>query len=193
IALVYARALSYRGFTPFTYDFSGWGASGGALRHWELPTQKARDMAAAVDFVSSLSFAGPKVGYLAVCASAQYALRAAGGSTRFFGGSCSALLGGAPAIDHGRLSMTDQKSGSRLNPLGLSRRHVRRSVISNSLPSSFRSSSSVTTGTGNSGCSAALNARRNRRLPERECLSSACKNASRWSPRAREYKTRSTS
>jgi hypothetical protein len=94
-------------------------------------------------------------------------------------GSCSALLGGAPAVDHGRLSMTDQKSGSRLNPLGLSRRQVRRSVISNSLPSSFRSSSSVTTGTGNSGCSAALNARRNNRLPEHECLRSACKNASR--------------
>jgi uncharacterized protein len=39
-------------------------------------------MVAAVDFVSSLSFAGPKVGYLAVCASAQYALRAAAGSAR---------------------------------------------------------------------------------------------------------------
>jgi len=82
MALVYARALAERGFTAFTYDFSGWGASGGALRHWELPTQKARDIAAAVDFVSTLSFAGPKVGYLAVCASAQYALRAAAGSSR---------------------------------------------------------------------------------------------------------------
>jgi uncharacterized protein len=82
MALVYARALAERGFTAFTYDFSGWGGSGGALRHWELPTQKARDIAAAVDFVSSLSFSGPKVGYLAVCASAQYALRAAAGSTR---------------------------------------------------------------------------------------------------------------
>jgi dienelactone hydrolase len=82
MALVYARALAERGFTAFTYDFSGWGASGGALRHWELPTQKARDIAAAVDFVSSLSFADPKVGYLAVCASAQYALRAAAGSAR---------------------------------------------------------------------------------------------------------------
>jgi fermentation-respiration switch protein FrsA (DUF1100 family) len=33
MALVYARALAERGFTAFTYDFSGWGASGGALRH----------------------------------------------------------------------------------------------------------------------------------------------------------------
>jgi len=82
MALVYARALAERGLTAFTFDFSGWGASGGVLRHWELPTQKARDIAAAVDFVSSLTFAGPKVGYLAVCASAQYALRAAAASAR---------------------------------------------------------------------------------------------------------------
>jgi hypothetical protein len=126
----------------------------------------------------------------ALTGGAESPLRAARRLPRCMGSSCSAaaaaaLLGGAPAIDHGRLSMTDQKIGSRLNPLGLSRRQVRRSVISNSLPSSFRSSSSVTTGTGNSGCSAALNTRRNRRLPERECLPSACTNASRWSPRAR--------
>src|SRR5262245_20367736 len=82
MALVYARSLAERGFTAFTYDFSGWGESGGALRHWEMPTQKARDIANAVDFVSSLSFSAPKVGYLAVCASAQYALRAAAGSAR---------------------------------------------------------------------------------------------------------------
>ncbi len=83
MALVYARALAQRGFAALAYDFCGWGASDGALRHWELPTQKVRDMAAAVDFVSSLSFTGPKVGYLAVCASAQYALRAAANSARF--------------------------------------------------------------------------------------------------------------
>lgn len=82
MALGYARALAERGLTAFTFDFSGFGASGGALRHWEMPTQKARDMAAAVDFVSSLSLAGPKIGYLAVCASAQYALRAAAGPAR---------------------------------------------------------------------------------------------------------------
>jgi fermentation-respiration switch protein FrsA (DUF1100 family) len=82
MALVYGRALAERGLTAFIYDFSGWGASGGALRHWELPTQKTRDIAAAVDFVSSLSLSSPNVGYLAVCASAQYALRAAAGSAR---------------------------------------------------------------------------------------------------------------
>jgi uncharacterized protein len=82
MALTYAHALAERGLTAFAFDFSGWGASGGVLRHWELPTQKTRDIAAAVDFVSSLSLAGPKVGYLAVCASAQYALRAAAGAAR---------------------------------------------------------------------------------------------------------------
>ena len=82
MALVYARALAERGFAAFIFDFAGWGASGGALRHWELPVQKARDMNAAVDFVSSLSIAGAKIGYLAVCASAQYALRAAAGPAR---------------------------------------------------------------------------------------------------------------
>jgi uncharacterized protein len=82
MALVYARALAERGITAFIFDFSGWGASGGALRHCELPTQKIRDMAAAVDFVSSLSLSGPKVGYLAVCATAQYALRATVGPAR---------------------------------------------------------------------------------------------------------------
>src|SRR5262245_23748201 len=65
MATVYARALAERGLNAFVFDFAGWGESGGALRHWELPTQKIRDMAAAVDFVSSMSFAGPKVGFVA--------------------------------------------------------------------------------------------------------------------------------
>ena len=82
MAIVYARALAQRGFTAFTFDFSGWGESGGELRNWELPNQKARDITNAVDFVSSLSFSRPKIGYLAVCASAQYALRAAANSAR---------------------------------------------------------------------------------------------------------------
>jgi hypothetical protein len=58
------------------FDFAEWGESGGAVRHLEMPTAKVRDIVQAVEFVSSLSFAGPRVGYLAVCASAQYALRA---------------------------------------------------------------------------------------------------------------------
>lgn len=82
MALVYARALAERGFTTFTFDFSGWGTSGGTLRNWELPNQKARDITNAVDFVSSLSISRSKIGHLAVCASAQYALCAAANSAR---------------------------------------------------------------------------------------------------------------
>jgi fermentation-respiration switch protein FrsA (DUF1100 family) len=76
MASVYARALAERGFTAFVFDFAGWGESQGELRHLEIPVQKARDMAAAVELVSTMSFVGPKIGYLGVCASAQYALRA---------------------------------------------------------------------------------------------------------------------
>lgn len=77
MATTYARALAARGFTTFVFDFAGWGESGGPLRHVEMPTAKARDIAAAVDLVGSLAYVrAERVGYLGVCASAQYALRA---------------------------------------------------------------------------------------------------------------------
>jgi uncharacterized protein len=76
MATTYARALAERGYTTLVYDFAGWGESGGALRHVEMPTAKAHDIGAAVDIARSMSFVGPKIGYLGVCASAQYTLRA---------------------------------------------------------------------------------------------------------------------
>lgn len=73
----YAAALAERGYTAFTLDFAGFGASGGAPRQAEVPTRKAADIAAAARAVATLSFVRPgALGYLAVCASAQYALRA---------------------------------------------------------------------------------------------------------------------
>lgn len=73
----YARELATRGFTVFTFDFAGFGESGGTPRQAEIPARKIRDITAAASFVSNLSFVTPsKVGYLAVCASAQYALAA---------------------------------------------------------------------------------------------------------------------
>jgi dienelactone hydrolase len=73
----YAAALAARGYTAITFDFAGWGQSGGDLRHVELPTRKIADIAAAARFVSTLSFVRPgRVGYLGVCATAQYALAA---------------------------------------------------------------------------------------------------------------------
>ena len=76
MATTWARALAERGLNTFVFDFTGWGESGGESRNLEMPTAKVRDMTQAVEFVSSMSFAGPRVGHLAVCASAQYALRA---------------------------------------------------------------------------------------------------------------------
>jgi uncharacterized protein len=77
MATLYARALAARGYTTFVFDFAGWGESGGALRHVEMPTSKTRDIANAVRFVASNAFVEPSsVAYLGVCASAQYALRA---------------------------------------------------------------------------------------------------------------------
>jgi uncharacterized protein len=77
MADLYAARLAERGYTVFTFDFAGFGASDGTPRQAELPARKIDDMIAATRAVSTLSFVRPgAVGYLAVCASAQYALRA---------------------------------------------------------------------------------------------------------------------
>jgi uncharacterized protein len=77
MADLYAAALARRGFTAVTFDFAGWGQSGGDLRQVELPTRKIADMTAAARYVTTLSYVRPGgVGHLAVCASAQYALTA---------------------------------------------------------------------------------------------------------------------
>ncbi|MGI5131916.1 alpha/beta hydrolase [Pseudonocardia sp. CA-107938] len=73
----YAAELAARGYTAVTFDFAGWGASGGTPRHAELPARKIDDIVAVARAVSTLSFVRPgAIGYLGVCASAQYALRA---------------------------------------------------------------------------------------------------------------------
>lgn len=73
----YAAALAARGHTAVTFDFAGFGASGGTLRQAELPTRKASNLAAVARFVAATSSGPPAV--LAVCASAQYALLAIAG------------------------------------------------------------------------------------------------------------------
>ena len=73
----YALRLAERGITAFTFDFTGFGESAGAPRQLELPARKIGDIAAAADFLSTLSFVqGGAPGHLGVCASAQYALAA---------------------------------------------------------------------------------------------------------------------
>lgn len=74
----YAAALAQRGWDCFTFDYAGFGASGGVLPQAEIPARKVANLAAAVRFASSLSTVRPDaVAVVAVCASAQYALAAA--------------------------------------------------------------------------------------------------------------------
>ncbi|HEY0576127.1 MAG TPA: lysophospholipase [Pseudonocardia sp.] len=73
----YAAALASLGYTAFTFDFTGFGATGGAPRQVEAATRKIADITAVARAVRSLSFVHPGgLGHLAVCASAQYVLRA---------------------------------------------------------------------------------------------------------------------
>jgi uncharacterized protein len=74
---IYALRLAEQGITALTFDFTGFGQSGGAPRQLELPARKIADIGAAADFLSTMSFVrGGGVGHVGVCASAQYALAA---------------------------------------------------------------------------------------------------------------------
>jgi uncharacterized protein len=80
---VYARRLAERGYTAFTFDFSGFGESGGEPRQAEIPDRKIADVVEAADFLSRVSFieAG-NLAHVAICASAQYGLAALARSSR---------------------------------------------------------------------------------------------------------------
>jgi fermentation-respiration switch protein FrsA (DUF1100 family) len=74
---LYATRLAERGYTTFTFDFSGFGESAGEPRQAEIPDRKIADLIAAADFVSTLSLVEPSaLSHLAICASAQYGLAA---------------------------------------------------------------------------------------------------------------------
>jgi fermentation-respiration switch protein FrsA (DUF1100 family) len=77
MATTYGRRLADLGYTAFIFDFSGFGESRGEPRHAEIPARKIADILAAVDFLGTVSFVDPaRIGCLAICASAQYALAA---------------------------------------------------------------------------------------------------------------------
>lgn len=77
MADTYAAALAARGYTAITFDFTGFGQSGGEPRQAELPSRKIADIVAAARYASMLSFIQPgQLGYVGVCASAQYVLGA---------------------------------------------------------------------------------------------------------------------
>ncbi|MBB6096157.1 hypothetical protein HNQ60_005048 [Povalibacter uvarum] len=72
----HAEAFAQRGYTVLTFDFAGFGASGGEMRQTEMPARKVADIAAATQFLQTLSCVRPRIGYVAICASAQYAAAA---------------------------------------------------------------------------------------------------------------------
>jgi uncharacterized protein len=74
---VYALRFAERGYAAFTFDFSGFGQSGGEPRQAEMPHRKIADIIAATEFLSTLSLVEPDtLTHFAVCASSQYGLAA---------------------------------------------------------------------------------------------------------------------
>lgn len=73
---VYASRLAERGFTALTFDFTGFGESGGVPRQLEDPVRKTRDIRAAATWLAALPGIDEVAG-LGVCASAGYQAHAA--------------------------------------------------------------------------------------------------------------------
>jgi uncharacterized protein len=77
MATTYGRRLAESGYTAFVFDFTGFGESQGEPRQAELPARKIADIGAAAAFLGTLAFVDPRrIGGVAICASAQYALAA---------------------------------------------------------------------------------------------------------------------
>jgi uncharacterized protein len=71
----YAAKLAERGVVGLSFDFTRFGASGGEPREVESPGLKARDIGHAVSFLSTHRSVDPdRIGALAICASAGYAV-----------------------------------------------------------------------------------------------------------------------
>jgi uncharacterized protein len=73
MADLYAARFAALGYTVLTFDFTGFGASGGEGRQIEMPLRKMHDIVTATHFLSSLACVrGGDIGYVAICASAMY-------------------------------------------------------------------------------------------------------------------------
>lgn len=76
----YARKLARAGLAAMTFDFRGFGESGGGPRAWESAARKVADLRRAAEYAGALPVAardaaGPKVGGLAVCFGAGFMAR----------------------------------------------------------------------------------------------------------------------
>jgi fermentation-respiration switch protein FrsA (DUF1100 family) len=70
----YARRLAAAGFAALTFDFRGFGESGGAPREYEDPARKAEDIRAAARFLRERpEVDARRVSLFAICASTGYA------------------------------------------------------------------------------------------------------------------------
>ena len=86
----YARLLAAQGFAALSFDFTGFGESGGDPRDVESPALKARDIGDAVTFLAEHPAVDPaRIGALAICASAGYTALNAVGDDRV---RCLALI-----------------------------------------------------------------------------------------------------
>ncbi|MFE9751066.1 alpha/beta hydrolase [Saccharothrix saharensis] len=69
----YAERLADRGYAALSFDFTGFGRSGGAPRDVEDPDRKVRDIHHAVTFLASHpSVDADRLGALGICAAAMY-------------------------------------------------------------------------------------------------------------------------
>ncbi len=74
----YAQEMAERGFVALTFDFRGWGESGGQRRQLENPQEKIQDIRAAIAFLQTRpEVAGQRLGGLGICASSGYMVTAA--------------------------------------------------------------------------------------------------------------------
>ena len=74
----YAAEMAERGFVALTFDFRGWGESGGVRRQYENPTTKITDIEAAVAYLTARPEAQKGgVGGFGICASSGYMVTAA--------------------------------------------------------------------------------------------------------------------
>jgi uncharacterized protein len=74
----YAAKLAGQGLAALSFDFTGFGMSGGEPREVESAALKARDIRHAAEFLAAHPLVdGKRIGAVAICASAMYAARAA--------------------------------------------------------------------------------------------------------------------
>ena len=74
----YAKRLAEAGYAALTFDFRGYGESGGAPRQYESPARKSKDIASAVSFLATHGRVdSSRIGLLGVCASTGYAAEVA--------------------------------------------------------------------------------------------------------------------